>query len=34
MTLKKPSGCFFGIYTKWWTGISRVETEKKTPNCD
>lgn len=25
---------FFGIYTKWWTGIGRVETEKKTPNCD
>ena len=25
---------FFGIYTKWWTGIGRVETEKKTPNCE
>ena len=25
---------FFGIYTKWWTGIGRVKTEKKTPNCD
>ena len=25
---------FFGIYTKRWTGIGRVKTEEKTPNCD